>query len=63
LFMDFALGPNQGQGVPAPSDDRGLQWDLVRFTMISALTHRYTPLQIHVLTLWHLGPIFRGSSC
>ncbi|GMF68564.1 unnamed protein product [Aspergillus oryzae] len=30
LLMDFALGPNQGQGVPASSDDPGLQWDLVR---------------------------------
>lgn len=26
--MDFALGPNQGQGVPAHSDDDGLMWDL-----------------------------------
>lgn len=30
LVMDFALGPNQGQGVPAEPDDEGLQWDLVR---------------------------------
>lgn len=30
LFMDLALGPNQGQGVPANSKDTGLQWDLVR---------------------------------
>lgn len=30
LVMDFALGPNQGQGVPASPDDPGLQWDLVR---------------------------------
>jgi hypothetical protein len=29
LTMDFALGPNQGQGVPAQADDEGLQWDLV----------------------------------
>ena len=29
LRMDFALGPNQGQGVPAEVDDEGLQWDLV----------------------------------
>lgn len=29
LVMDFALGPNQGQGVPAEYDDEGLQWDLV----------------------------------
>lgn len=29
LAMDFALGPNQGQGVPADPTDEGLQWDLV----------------------------------
>jgi hypothetical protein len=28
--MDFALGPNQGQGVPAEPDNEGLQWDMVR---------------------------------
>ncbi|KAE8137002.1 hypothetical protein BDV38DRAFT_293566 [Aspergillus pseudotamarii] len=33
LLMDFALGPNQGQGVPASSDDPGLQWDLVPFSV------------------------------
>lgn len=30
LKMDFAMGPNQGQGVPASTQDQGLQWDLVR---------------------------------
>lgn len=29
LVMDFPLGPNQGQGVPAVTTDPGLQWDLV----------------------------------
>ena len=29
LVMDFALGPNQGQGVPADPGDEGLQWDSV----------------------------------
>jgi hypothetical protein len=29
LVMDFPLGPNQGQGVPAEVTDPGLQWDLV----------------------------------
>jgi hypothetical protein len=29
LAMDFAMGPNQGQGVPANPDDEGLMWDLV----------------------------------
>ncbi|ETS73836.1 hypothetical protein PFICI_14782 [Pestalotiopsis fici W106-1] len=32
LVMDFALGPNQGQGVPANQNNTGLQWDLVPFT-------------------------------
>lgn len=29
LAIDFALDPNQGQGVPADPADEGLQWDLV----------------------------------
>jgi hypothetical protein len=29
LKMNFSIGPDQGQGVPAKSDDEGLQWDLV----------------------------------
>jgi hypothetical protein len=29
LIMDFSLGPNQGQCVPAEATDEGLQWDLV----------------------------------
>ncbi|KAL1892393.1 hypothetical protein Sste5346_007131 [Sporothrix stenoceras] len=28
LLMDVAMGPNQGQGVPAHEDDDGLMWDL-----------------------------------
>ncbi|KXH44423.1 hypothetical protein CNYM01_07284 [Colletotrichum nymphaeae SA-01] len=32
LVMDFSLGPNQGQGIPAHPDDEGLQWDLVSFS-------------------------------
>lgn len=34
LAMDFALGPNQGQGVPAKEDDPGLQWDLVSIVVL-----------------------------
>lgn len=33
LVMDFPLGPNQGQGVPADPDDEGLQWDLVSYSL------------------------------
>lgn len=29
VLVDVALGPNQGQGVPASSDADGIQWDLV----------------------------------
>ena len=31
LLLDFAMGPNQGQGVPAPEDSDGLAWDLFPF--------------------------------
>lgn len=34
LVMDFPLGPNQGQGVPAEVTDPGLQWDLVSFGIL-----------------------------
>lgn len=29
MVFDFALGPSQGQGVPAKTTDEGLHWDLV----------------------------------
>lgn len=31
LIMDFALGPNQGAGVPARTNDGGIMWDLWPF--------------------------------
>lgn len=31
--MDFAIGPNQGTGVPAPEGSDGLMWDLVAFNV------------------------------
>ena len=40
LIMDFPLGPNQGQGVPAEWDDEGLQWDLVRKDAPEEIPHR-----------------------
>jgi hypothetical protein len=33
LLMDFSVGLDQGQGVPADNNDEGLQWDLVSVTM------------------------------
>ncbi|KIW43060.1 uncharacterized protein PV06_04207 [Exophiala oligosperma] len=33
LIMDFAIGPNQGTGVPAPEGSDGLAWDLVAFNV------------------------------
>ncbi|KAL2797241.1 hypothetical protein BJX66DRAFT_323443 [Aspergillus keveii] len=33
LVMDFAIGPNQGQGVPAEPDNEGLQWDMTPYTV------------------------------
>lgn len=34
MRMDFALGPSQGQGVPAKTTDYGLHWDLVSCPLI-----------------------------
>lgn len=31
--MDFAVGPNQGQGVPAEAENEGLMWDLSPFAV------------------------------
>lgn len=31
--MDFAIGPNQGAGVPAEYNDDGLLWDLAAFNL------------------------------
>ncbi|KAF2096025.1 hypothetical protein NA57DRAFT_67641 [Rhizodiscina lignyota] len=33
LIMDFAMGPNQGQGVPAPENSEGLMWDLYSYNV------------------------------
>ena len=33
LIMDFAMGPNQGTGVPAPIEADGLSWDLSAFNV------------------------------
>lgn len=33
LLMDFAVGPNQGAGVPAPVDSEGLQWNLIMYNV------------------------------
>ncbi|KNG86833.1 hypothetical protein ANOM_004910 [Aspergillus nomiae NRRL 13137] len=46
LVMDFPLGPNQGQGVPASPDDEGLQWDLSTASIAVPLNgsfHRQLP--------------------
>jgi hypothetical protein len=56
LVMDFALGPNQGQGVPARTDDDGLQWDLVSST---ALTPARLACEVNAYVV--LGTFF-GSS-
>lgn len=33
MIMDFAMGPNQGTGVPAPIDTEGLMWDLSAYNI------------------------------
>jgi hypothetical protein len=50
LVMDFAIGPNQGQGVPAHPDDEGLQWDLVSLLRTRP---RVDVLETERATNWH----------
>ncbi|KAH8674181.1 secreted protein [Xylariales sp. PMI_506] len=38
LIMDFAMGPNQGQGVPADPEDEGLMWDLNPYSVFVPLS-------------------------
>lgn len=33
LLLDFPLGPNQGAGVPAPSDSQGLLWEVLPYNV------------------------------
>lgn len=35
MIMDFALGPNQGQGIPSLPVNENLQWDLVSNNKVS----------------------------
>jgi hypothetical protein len=48
--MDFAIGPNQGQGVPAEPDNEGLQWDMVSksqdFSSSSSDCYNRRPIQL-----------------
>jgi hypothetical protein len=48
--MDFAIGPNQGQGVPAEPDNEGLQWDMVSkfqaFSSTSSDCYNRRPIQL-----------------
>ena len=55
LLMDFAMGPNQGQGVPAETDNPGLQWDLVRRPFTPSLS---CCLPNPPSSFWGEGPIF-----
>lgn len=41
LIMDFALGPNQGSGVPAEPDDDGVMWDLIPYNISVPLGESY----------------------
>ena len=33
MILDFAFGPNQGTGIPAPEDTDGLMWDIAVFNV------------------------------
>jgi hypothetical protein len=56
--MDFALGPNQGSGVPAEYDDPGVMWDLWPFNVSIPLGGSYND----VLPGWGTGELVSAST-
>lgn len=53
LVMDFAMGPNQGTGVPAPIDTEGLMWDISAFNITVPIRGSFDG----VLPGWGLGEL------
>jgi hypothetical protein len=53
MIMDFAFGPNQGQGVPAVEGSDGLMWDLASFNVSIPAGGSFHG----VLPGWGTGPI------
>lgn len=53
LIIDFAMGPNQGTGVPAPITSDGLMWDLVIYNATVPLGGSFDD----VLPGWGTGPL------
>lgn len=58
LVVDLALGPNQGAGVPAPSESNGLLWDLFFFEVSVPLGRTFDG----VLPGWDSGPLVAAST-
>jgi len=58
LVVDLALGPNQGAGVPAPSESDGLLWDLFIFEVSVPIGGKVDG----VLPGWNAGPLVAAST-
>ena len=58
LVVDLALGPNQGAGVPAPSESDGLLWDLFSFEVSVPIGGTFDC----VLPGWHSGVLVAAST-
>ncbi|KAL5388557.1 hypothetical protein PMIN02_007683 [Paraphaeosphaeria minitans] len=53
LIMDFAMGPNQGTGVPAPIEEDGLMWDISAYNITVPIGGNFDG----VLPGWGLGKL------
>jgi hypothetical protein len=58
LVVDLALGPNQGAGVPAPSESDGLLWDLFSFKVSVPIKETFDG----VLPGWNSGALVAAST-
>lgn len=57
LILDFALGPNQGAGVPAHPDDEGVMWQLLPFNTSVPVGELFND----VLPGWGSGKLISAS--
>ena len=58
LIVDLALGPNQGAGVPAPSESDGLLFDLYSYEVAVPIGGSFSG----VLPGWNSGPLVAAST-
>ncbi|KAI6911775.1 hypothetical protein KC348_g12866 [Hortaea werneckii] len=58
MVMDFAVGPNQGTGVPAPENTDGLSWDVAAYNVSVPLGGSFSD----ILPGWGAGELIAAAT-